>query len=371
MSDPRISAADRWRLILGQEREKLARSALPPAIALDDLYGFGRGEGARGRGGAAAGSGFPSVRSWAEELEALFGREVREEVLGRAAARGQTAAALEVEAESVSPSVELLQQMLSLKGGLAEDKLLRLRRLVDRIVGLLITALAVQVRPALTGMVSPRPSRRRTGPLDLGRTIRANLRTARRQPNGTYAILPDQPIFRTRVRRSLDWRVILVVDVSGSMEESVIYSALMAAIIGGLPAVTAHFVAFSTEIVDLSDHVTDPLGLLLEIEVGGGTLIAHALRYARGLVRVPARTIVVLVSDFEEGGPVGALLSEVRSIVDSGAHLLGLAALDDRGKPRYSLSVAEQVVAAGMPVAALTPLELARWLGEKIGGRRR
>jgi hypothetical protein len=35
------------------------------------------------------------------------------------------------------------------------------------------------------------------------------------------------------------------------------------------------------------------------------------------------------------------------------------------------VSVAEQVVAAGMPVAALTPLELARWIGEKIGGRRR
>jgi hypothetical protein len=28
--------------------------------------------------------------------------------------------------------------------------------------------------------------------------------------------------------------------------------------------------------------------------------------------------------------------------------------------------VAEEVVAAGMPVAALTPLELARWIGEQI-----
>lgn len=371
MSEPQISAADRWRLILGQEREKLTRSALPAAIALDELYGRGRGEGARGRGSAAGGSGFPSVRTWAEELQALFGKDVREEVLGRAAGRGQTAAALEVDAEAVTPSVELLQQVLSLKGGLAEDKLLRLRRLVDRIVAALVTALAVQVRPALTGIVSPRPSRRHAGPLDLGRTVRANLRTARRQPDGSYMILPDQPIFRTRVRRSLDWRVILVVDVSGSMEESVIYSALMAAIIGGLPAVTAHFVAFSTEVVDLSDRVTDPLGLLLEVEVGGGTLIAPALRYARTLITVPTRTIVVLVSDFEEGGPIGPLLSEVRAIVDGGAHPLGLAALDDRGKPRYSVSIAEQVVAAGMPVAALTPLELARWIGEKIGGRRR
>jgi uncharacterized protein with von Willebrand factor type A (vWA) domain len=173
-------------------------------------------------------------------------------------------------------------------------------------------------------------------------------------------------IFKTRARRSLDWRVVLVVDVSGSMEPSVIYSALMAAILSGLPAVSTHFVAFSTEVVDLSDRVSDPLGLLLEIQVGGGTDIARALRYARQLVSVPARTLILLVSDFEEGGPVGALIAEVRAIAESGAHPLGLAALDDRGAPRFSSAVAEAVVAAGMPVAAMTPLELAGWIGRQI-----
>ena len=81
---------------------------------------------------------------------------------------------------------------------------------------------------------------------------------------------------------------------------------------------------------------------------------------------MPSRTLVILVSDFEDGGPLPALLSEVRAIAEAGAHLLGLAALDDRGAPRYAQAVAEEVVAAGMPVAALTPLELARWVGEHI-----
>jgi hypothetical protein len=40
--------------------------------------------------------------------------------------------------------------------------------------------------------------------------------------------------------------------------------------------------------------------------------------------------------------------------------------LDDRGAPRYAKAVAEEVVAAGMPIAALTPMELARWVGERI-----
>ena len=45
------------------------------------------------------------------------------------------------------------------------------------------------------------------------------------------------------------------------------------------------------------------------------------------------RTIVALVTDFEEGVSVGGLLAEVRALAESGAHLLGLAALDDRGQP--------------------------------------
>jgi len=72
------------------------------------------------------------------------------------------------------------------------------------------------------------------------------------------------------------------------------------------------------------------------------------------------------VTDFEEGGPLPTLLAEVRAMAESGARPIGLAALDDRGAPRYARAIAEEVVAAGMPVAAVTPLELARWIGEQI-----
>jgi hypothetical protein len=121
-------------------------------------------------------------------------------------------------------------------------------------------------------------------------------------------------------------------------------------------------------VIDLTDRVSDPLGLLLEIRVGGGTDIAGSLRYARTLVTVPARTIVIVVSDFEEGGPVAELVAEVQALVSGGCRLLGLAALDDQGAPRYDSGIAGQLVSAGMPVAALTPMELARWIGEHIRG---
>lgn len=184
-------------------------------------------------------------------------------------------------------------------------------------------------------------------------------------------VVPEHPVFATRASREADWRLILVVDVSGSMEASVVWSALTAAVLGGVPTLSTHFLAFSTQVVDLTDRVDDPLSLLLEVRVGGGTHIAAGLAHARSLITVPSRTLVVVVSDFEEGAPIGGLLGEVRALASSGAQLLGCAALDDTGTPRYSVPVAEQLVAAGMPVAALSPLALARWVGDRLRGEAR
>ncbi|MFJ1792842.1 DUF5682 family protein [Kitasatospora griseola] len=367
-----LPPADRWRLVLGRRGSgpgPTGRSARL-AAALDELYGTGRGEGSAPgptgdpRGGREA--PYPGVREWSEELVALFGPGIREEVLAAAAAHGRTDVLEALAPEAVRPSVDLLRTVLQYAGGLPEARLAALRPLVRRLVDELSRELATTLRPALTGLTLPRPSRRRAGPLDLDRTIRANLATARPGADGGTVIVPERPVFRTRAGQANDWRLILVVDVSGSMEASTVWAALTASILAGVPSLTAHFVAFSTHVVDLSGRVDDPLGLLLEVRVGGGTHIAAGLRYARDLVTVPSRTLIAVVSDFEEGYPLGGLLTETRALVGAGCHLLGCAALDDTGKPRYSKAVAEQLVAAGMPVAALSPLELARWVGEKI-----
>jgi hypothetical protein len=363
-----LPAGVRWRLVLGANGERPA-GAGRFAAALDELYGRDRGEGAaRGDLGADRSSPFPDVREWSEELRDLFGERVREEVLATAAEAGRLEAALEIDPGSVRPSVELLRNVLSLAGGLSESSLARLRPLVARLVRELTDQLANRVRPALTGIQLPRPTRRPGGRLDLPRTLRANLATARRDAGGRVVVVPERPVFRTRGRKANDWRLVLVVDVSGSMEASTVWSALTASVFAGVSALSTHFLAFSTEVVDLTDRVADPLSLLLEVRVGGGTHIAGALRHARSLVTVPERTMVVLVSDFEEGGPVGPLVAQVRELVTSGVTVLGCASLDDRGVARYSTSVAGALVSAGMPVAALSPTELARWVGEKVRG---
>ncbi|MEU3450731.1 DUF5682 family protein [Streptomyces thermolilacinus] len=369
----RLTPGDRWRLVLGRRTDQLPRSAAALATALDELYGAGRGEGSRsgppGDGGRAGGgreAPYPGAREWSEELVALFGPGVREEVLAAAAAAGRKDVVAELDPDRVRPSVDLLRTVLQHAGGLPEARLAALRPLVRRLVEALTRQLATRMRPALHGTTLPRPSRRPGGGLDLARTLRANLATASPGPDGTVRVIPERPVFRARGRRSADWRLVLVTDVSGSMEASTIWTALTASVLAGVPTLSTHFLAFSTEVLDLTDHVHDPLSLLLEVRVGGGTHIAAGLRHARELVTVPSRTLVVVVSDFEEGCPLGGLLAEVRALVGAGCHVLGCASLDDSGRPRYSTGVAAQVVAAGMPVAALSPLELAHWVGEKI-----
>ncbi|MEV0172012.1 DUF5682 family protein [Streptomyces sp. NPDC050803] len=369
--DHLLAPADRWRLVLGRRTDRLPPSAAGLATALDELYGSGRGEGSRGdMPGSGAGGGreapYPGAREWSEELAALFGPGIREEVLAAAAASGRTDVFAELDPDSVRPSVDLLRTVLRHAGGLPEARLAALRPLVRRLVDALTRELATRLRPALHGTALPRPSRRPGGGLDLPRTLRANLATARRGPDGTVQVIPERPVFRTRAKRAADWRLILVTDVSGSMEASTVWAALTASVLAGVPTLSTHFLAFSTEVIDLTGHVDDPLSLLLEVSVGGGTHIAAGLRHARELVTVPSRTLVVVVSDFEEGNPLGGLLAEVRALVGAGCQVLGCASLDDAGRPRYSTGVAGRLVAAGMPVAALSPLELARWVGEKI-----
>ena len=88
------------------------------------------------------------------------------------------------------------------------------------------------------------------------------------------------------------------VDQSGSMVESVISrGGRWPHAFGRCRRSQIHLVAFDVDVVDLTVHVSDPVETLMKVQLGGGTDIARALRYAESLVENPRRTIVVLISD--------------------------------------------------------------------------
>jgi uncharacterized protein with von Willebrand factor type A (vWA) domain len=176
----------------------------------------------------------------------------------------------------------------------------------------------------------------------------------------------DQVRFFERNTRRLPWDIILCVDQSGSMADSVIHSAVMAGILAGLPAFRVKIVVFDTNIVDLSGHSDDPVEMLMRVQLGGGTDIAQAVRYCAQLVENPHRTVLVLITDFCEGAPPGELVRAVKQLAEARVRLIGLASLDGQSDPVYDRQMAERLAACGMEIAALTPQRLAQWLVKVI-----
>jgi Mg-chelatase subunit ChlD len=190
-------------------------------------------------------------------------------------------------------------------------------------------------------------------------TIRRNLKNwdpERKQ------LLVEDPRFFSRVRRHLPWEIILCIDQSGSMTNSIIHSAVMAGILAALPLVRVRLVVFDTSIVDLSEHASDPIEVLMGVQLGGGTDIGRAVRYCEQLVEQPRRTVLVLVTDFCEGADPRVLVATVKRLRGAGVKLLGLAALDMDANPWYDEQMAGRLAAEGMEIAALTPTQLAHWL---------
>ncbi|WP_377271240.1 VWA domain-containing protein [Peterkaempfera sp. SMS 1(5)a] len=371
---------ERWRLILGAAAERCTgpldgRSAARDA-ALDWLYGRDEDQQRRGRRrGATAsrsgGSGPSQLTAvdWLDEIHRLFPKETVER-LERDAVEQYEIQDIVTDPDvlgRIEPSRTLLRAVLRTKHLMNPQVLAMARRIVETVVRQLMERLRPELHRAFSGTRSRRPSRLPlAADFDFRGTIRANL--AHYQPE-QRRILIEQPRFHSRTRRRLEqWQLVLLVDQSGSMVDSVIHSAVTAACLWNLPGLKTHLIAFDTAVVDLTADVTDPVELLMRVQLGGGTDIARAVDYGAGLVENPRRCIVAVVSDFYEGGDRYRLLRTVRGLVEQGTTALGLAALDEQADPVYDRELAGRLAAAGAHVGAMTPGRLAEFVAERLGG---
>ena len=161
----------------------------------------------------------------------------------------------------------------------------------------------------------------------------------------------DHARHTTQVER----HIILCIDQSGSMAESIVYSSVFGAVLASLRSVATSMVVFDTEVVDLTDEIDDPVDVLFGVQLGGGTDINRAIAYCQGLIQQPADTIFVLISDLYEGGIAEEMLRRSAEIVDSGATMVALLALSDSGAPSYDAAHAAALADIGIPAFACTP----------------
>jgi hypothetical protein len=266
----------------------------------------------------------------------------------------------------VKPSPTLLKAVLRTKHLMNQAVLEMARELVRKVVEQLMETLARSVQSPFLGSINrqQRSYLKVAKNFDARTTVRRNLRNY--NPDRQQLVI-ETPYFNSRIRRQADkWQMIILVDESGSMLDSVIHSAVTAAIFFGVKSLKTHLCLFDTSVVDVTADCTDPVETLMKVQLGGGTDIGGALSYAATLVENPRQTIVVLITDFYEGAPIDRLLSVTKQLVESGVNLLGLAALDGQANPNYDRDLAQQMVDLGAQVGAMTPGELAAWVAEKV-----
>jgi hypothetical protein len=368
----------RWRLVLGEDAEQGLGCGLQGQDAQRDqalgfLYNreYGSKRNVRGSSGGRHGGTEDSVLStpdWINAVHELFPKRTIERIEKDALERYQiqemvTNADLLARAQ---PSQTLLKAVLQTKHLMNEEVLAMARVLVRKVVEDLMEKLA---RPVRTVFLGARDRRRRSHMkvaknFDARSTVRRNLASYDPETKKLYI---KTPYFYSRIRRQVDrWQIIIVVDESGSMMDSVIHAAVTAAIFFGIKSIKPHLILFDTNVVDVTADCSDPVETMMKVQLGGGTDIGGAMAYAATLVNNPRQTIVVLITDFYEGGPIERLYGVTKSLIESGVTVLGLAALDDRADPCYDRGTAEHMMALGAHVGAMTPGELAEWVAQKI-----
>jgi Mg-chelatase subunit ChlD len=280
--------------------------------------------------------------------------------------------------EAVEPDVHLVGTLMALRDVLPARSRETARAVVRQVVAELERRLAQRTRQAVTGAIdrSSRTRRpRRTAEIDWDRTIRANLRHYLPE-RGT--IVPEVLHGHGRRAQAVQRDVVLCIDQSGSMAESVVYSSVFGAVLAGLRAVRTRLVVFDTAVVDLTDGLADPVDVLFGIQLGGGTDINQALAYCQERITAPRDTIMVLISDLYEGGVQEEMLRRARALRDGGVQLVALLALSDSGAPSYDHDNAAALAALGIPAFACTPdafpdlmaaaierRDLTQWAGER------
>ncbi len=356
----------RWRLMLGGNEADGTGAGLSGQdaqidAALAALYEFER----RGKfdydssdnkkGGS--GSSQPSVARWLGDIRQFFPQSVVQVMQNDALKQDELKRKLMFEPEileQATPDVQLVATLMELGKLIPSKTKDTARRVVQNVVNELLQKIEQKTIQAITGAInrSTRNRRPRYNEIDWNTTIRKNLKHYQADYK---TIIPETRIgYGRKSKRSLK-DIVLCLDQSGSMGQSVVYSGIFGAVMASIPTVTTRMVVFDTEVADLTDDLKDPVDLLFGVQLGGGTDINRALTYCQQIITKPDDTILILITDLYEGGHAENMRRRMAELVASGVQLITLLALDDSGAPSFDHQHARYLAGMDVPVFACTP----------------
>ena len=371
----------RWRLILGEKSEEtlsqnkssiLTREQQQIDEALGVLYESSTLAAGRKskKGQGDLGDSAPALAKWLAEIRSLFPEDIVAVIQKDAISRkGLDELLYEPELiKELEPDLSLLAVLLSLKDQVPESSKEAVREIVRKVVEKIKENLEDDIRKAVIGAInrleeSKSPQLKN---LNWKKTVEKNLKN---WSSELKTVIPEKVYFHSSSHKRNNWTVLINLDQSGSMADSVIYGTVMGSIFASLPALETKVIAFDTSVVDLTEHIgTDPVDMLMGVRLGGGTNINYAVQYTSQYIHTPARTFYILISDLFEGGDEQKMLSKVNDLIESGVRVLVLLSLSDNGTPFYNQSLAKKITEIGATCLACTPNKIPDLIQDLLRG---
>ncbi|TWT92343.1 VWA domain-containing protein [Stieleria varia] len=372
----------RWRLILGADAESelgnQCGTGVCPTLsddqrlmdeALAAIYDESQ-DGSSGKRSAGLGGSSPRMAKWLGDIRNYFSEDVVAVIQNDAIERkGLRELLFEPEMlKNVQPNVQLVGTLMSLSGQIPERTKETARMVVRAVVDQIKLQLEQKIRQAVTGALnrndhSPIPN---VSSIDWKWTIGRNLKNYN---TDLQKLIPERVYFYSRAQRSNSWTVIVDMDQSGSMADSVVYGAVIGSIFASLPALKTHVIAFDTEVVDLTEQCgDDPVDMLFGVQLGGGTDINKSVAYCESFITSPNETLFILLTDLFEGGNQAQLVRRLEDMVASGVKVLCLLALSDSGVPYFDERLAKKLADLGIPCFGCTPDHLPAFVEGALRG---
>ena len=369
----------RWRMLLGATADETGSDGTGAELSGDDvridaaLAAVYDSKPSRRAGGGRAGglgSSAAGVARWLGDIRRYFPAQTVH-VIQRDAIERLNMRQLLLEPEmlrSVEPDLHLATLLVELNRLLPDETRATARHVVAHVVHDIERRLRARTHQAVHGALarSQRSRRPRPADIDWPHTISANLRHYLPEQR---TVVPQRLVGYGRKQHSLARDVIIAIDQSGSMADSIVYAAVFSAVLASLPSLRTSVVAFDTAVADLTPLLHDPVDVLFGVQLGGGTDIAQAMGYCQQLISRPSETVLVLISDLFEGGNVALLDERVGQLARSGVTMIALLALSDEGAPAYDHTQAAVFAAYGIPTFACTPDAFPEMLAAALEGR--
>ncbi|HEU5023867.1 MAG TPA: VWA domain-containing protein [Spirillospora sp.] len=248
-------------------------------------------------------------------------------------------------ARRLTPSMSLIEQLLRDKANLSGVALANAKALIRRFVDEVAEVLRTQVQQSSAGTIDRSvPPKRVFRNLDLERTIWKNLTNWSPDDEPLYV---DRLFYKRTAKRTTPAKMIVVVDQSGSMVDSMVNCTILASIFAGLPKVDVHLVAYDTRALDLTPWVHDPFEVLLRTTLGGGTDGTAAMALARPKITDPRNTVLVWISDFYDNR---ALMTDFEALHRSGVRLIPVGSVNGSGQAMVDGWFRDRLKSLGTPV---------------------